>query len=132
MIRAMAALERWKAQAKKLERETYALYLASRDARTPWYAKAVAILVVAYLFSPIDLIPDPIPLLGYLDDLVFVPLGIALALRLVPAEVMSDCRAAAVAATDRPTNRAAAAIVVALWLLVAVAAYQFVRRLAGR
>jgi len=80
-------LERWKARARQLKQETYALYLAYRDPRTPWYAKVLAGVVVAYAFSPIDLIPDPVPVLGYLDDLLLVPLGIALAIRVIPAPV---------------------------------------------
>ena len=85
----------WQQRARQLKRETYALYLAYRDPRVPWYAKVLAVCVVAYAFSPIDLIPDFIPVLGYLDDLVFVPLGISLALRLIPPEVMAECRACA-------------------------------------
>jgi len=81
-----------KARARALKTETYAIYLAARDARTPWYAKAIALGTVAYAISPIDLIPDFIPVIGYLDDLIIVPAGIALAVRLIPAEVMSEAR----------------------------------------
>ena len=81
-----------KEKARELRLQSYALFLACRDPRTPWYAKAIAAAVAAYAFSPIDLIPDFIPVLGYLDDLVIVPLGIALAIRLVPREVLEDCR----------------------------------------
>jgi uncharacterized membrane protein YkvA (DUF1232 family) len=77
---------------RKVRRELYTLYLAYRDPRTPWYARVVAAAVLAYALSPIDLIPDFIPVLGYLDDLILIPLGVALALRLIPAEVMEDCR----------------------------------------
>jgi uncharacterized membrane protein YkvA (DUF1232 family) len=128
----MAALGGWKATARKLKREAYALYLASRDPRTPWLAKVVAIAVVAYLFSPIDLIPDPIPVLGYLDDLLIVPAGIAIALRLVPAEVMADSRAAAATATEQPTSRRAAVMVVLVWLLAALVVFLLLRELVGR
>jgi len=81
-----------KEKARELRLQSYALFLACRDPRTPWYAKAIAAAVAAYAFSPIDLIPDFIPVLGYLDDLVIVPLGIALAIRLIPREVLEDCR----------------------------------------
>ena len=82
----------WKLRARAFKREVRAVYLAMRDPRTPWYARLLAGAVVAYAFSPIDLIPDPIPVLGYLDDLVLLPLGIALALKLIPAQVMAECR----------------------------------------
>lgn len=117
----MAISQRWKERVKGLKRETYALYLAYRDPRVPWYAKAVAAVVVAYALSPIDLIPDFVPVLGYLDDLVLVPLGITLALRMIPGEVMAECRnrARVELDQDRPTNWLAAGVVIALWLLVA-------------
>jgi uncharacterized membrane protein YkvA (DUF1232 family) len=114
-------VENWKKRAQQLRRETYALYLAYRDPRTPWYARLWAAVVVAYAFSPIDLIPDPIPVLGYLDDLVLVPLGIALALRMIPDPVLMDARARAAEMLEegKPVSRAAAAVIVAIWLLVA-------------
>ena len=116
-----SAFARWKQRARQLQSEAYAVYLACRDPRVPWYAKALAGAVAAYAFSPIDLIPDVIPILGYLDDLVLVPAGIALALRLIPAPVMADCRARAHAhlAGGRPTNWLAAAVIIAIWLAVA-------------
>ena len=95
------------------------MYLACRDPRTPWYAKAFAGGVVAYAISPIDLIPDFIPVLGYLDDLIIVPLGIALAVKMIPEAVLVDCRIRAQAASERPTNRKAAAIIVAIWIAAA-------------
>ena len=85
--------ETWRRWARQLKIEVYALYLAYRDPRVPWYARLVAVCVVGYAFSPIDLIPDPIPVLGYLDDLVLVPLGILLAVRLIPPKVMREHRA---------------------------------------
>ncbi len=85
-------LERLKQRARGLQTQTFALYLAYRDPRTPWFAKAWAMLVVAYALSPIDLIPDFIPILGYLDDLILIPAGIALALKMIPAEVMVEAR----------------------------------------
>lgn len=114
-------LDRWKARARALKRETYALYLAYRDPRTPWYARLFAAAVVAYALSPIDLIPDPIPVLGYLDDLVLIPLGMALALRMIPREVMVDARARAEAeaASGLPVSRVAAAVIVLVWILLA-------------
>lgn len=113
--------ERWKQRARQLKTETYALYLAYRDPRTPWYARLFSAIVVGYAFSPIDLIPDFIPVLGYLDDLVLVPLGIWVALRLIPPAVMAKSRAQARAmmANGKPVNRAAAVVIVAIWLLLA-------------
>ena len=111
---------RWlKSRARTLKSDTFALYFVARDPRTPWYARAVAGAVVAYALSPFDLIPDFIPVIGYLDDLVVVPLGVGLALRLVPPEVMRDCRARAEAAAARPISRVGAAFMIAMWLIVA-------------
>jgi len=105
-----------KSWAHAIKRDVTALYLAGRDPRTPWLAKAVAAIVVAYALSPIDLIPDFIPVIGYLDDLLIVPLGILLAVRLIPAVLMAEFRDAAEALARLPPNRTAAAVVVALWL----------------
>src|SRR5512138_2440839 len=88
-------LDRLKARARALKNEAFAVYLAARDPRTPWYAKAVIFFVVAHTFSPIDLIPDFIPILGYLDDLIITPGGIWLAIRLIPPEVLAEARAEA-------------------------------------
>jgi uncharacterized membrane protein YkvA (DUF1232 family) len=104
---------------RALKRETYTLSLAYRDPRTPWYARIVTACVVAYAFSPIDLIPDFVPILGYLDDLVLVLLGIALALRLIPAEVMAESRARAADAAQRPTSWGAAVVIVVIWVALA-------------
>ena len=125
----VAMFDRIKAWAARLKRDARALWLAYRDPRTPWYAKAVAAAVAAYAFSPIDLIPDFIPVLGYLDDLFIVPAGVALALRLVPAEVMAECRGRAERElAEKPRSVAGAVAVVAVWLavatLVAVAVFQ--------
>ena len=116
---AVRKLSGWMARARKFKLEALALYWACRDARTPWYAKAVAALVVGYAFSPIDLIPDPIPVIGHLDDLLLVPLGVWLAMRLIPAEVMDECRArVAEQQAERPRTRwAVAAAIVVVWLL---------------
>ena len=112
--------ERWRQRARQLKAETYALYLASRDPRVPWHAKLLAAGVVGYAFSPIDLIPDFVPILGYLDDLVLVPLGVALVVRLIPPTVMAECRArsAEILAQGRPTSRTAAVVIVGTWLLL--------------
>jgi uncharacterized membrane protein YkvA (DUF1232 family) len=112
-------LESWRRRAGALKQATSALYLAARHPRTPWYAKLLAALVVAYALSPIDLIPDPIPVLGYLDDLVLLPLGIWLTLRLIPTEVWVECQARARDASGAPLprSRVAAVVIVALWLV---------------
>jgi uncharacterized membrane protein YkvA (DUF1232 family) len=105
-----------------LKVETYAIWLAYKDPRVPWYARVFAACVVGYAFSPIDLVPDPIPVLGYLDDLVLVPLGIALALKMIPPEVMAECRERADVAMreGRPTNWKAAAAIITVWVLLAL------------
>jgi uncharacterized membrane protein YkvA (DUF1232 family) len=112
------AFEGWKAKARELKLEVYALYIASKDRRVPWYARVVAVAVVAYAFSPIDLIPDPIPVLGYLDDLILIPLGVALVIKLIPAEVMQDCREKAALAikAGKPKNWVAGAIIILIWV----------------
>src|ERR1700740_922850 len=105
-------LESAKRWARAIKRDSHAIYLASRDPRVPWYAKALAIAVAAYALSPIDLIPDFVPVIGYLDDLLIVPAGIALAVRLIPPAIMAEHRALAIAAQDRPVSRAAAVAIV--------------------
>jgi len=105
-----------KAWARDLKRDVVALWIAARDPRTPMLAKLLAASVAAYALSPIDLIPDFIPVLGYLDDLLIVPLGIFLAIRLVPPALMAEFRIAAEARAGRPVSRFAATVVVALWL----------------
>ncbi len=124
-------LQRWKQRAHALKKEVYALYLAYRDPRTPWYAKAVAAFVVAYAFSPIDLIPDPIPVLGYLDDLVLVPLGAALALRLVPPEVMVDARVKTeeLLRAGKPVSWGGVVIIGMIWITLAGLALWLIVRL---
>jgi len=109
-------LERFKVWSRVVRRDAHALYLAARDPRVPWYAKAVAFGTAAYAASPIDLIPDFIPILGYVDDLVIVPAGLALALRLIPPDVMQEHRELAALAADRPISKAAACIIVAIWV----------------
>ena len=109
-------LDGWKQWAWTIKRDAHALYLASRDPRVPWYVKALAVAVAAYAASPIDLIPDFIPVIGYLDDLIIVPLGIALVIKLIPFEIMAEHRALATAAQNRPVSKTAAAIIIAIWL----------------
>lgn len=127
MTNGSGRMERWKSRVRALKTEVHALLLACRDPRVPWPAKLVAALVVAYAASPIDLIPDFIPVLGYLDDLIILPLGIVLAIRMIPAEVMQDCRARAGDAL--PGKKAGAfigaAVVVVLWIAVIVAVVVF-------
>ena len=127
-------LQAWKTAARRLKREVHTIYLAYRDPRVPWYARLFAGLVVAYAFSPIDLIPDPIPVIGYLDDLVLVPLGIALAMRMIPSEVMAECRERARQEQDevKPVRWAAVAVIVAIWIGMAALAVVFVARLLRR
>jgi uncharacterized membrane protein YkvA (DUF1232 family) len=125
-------IARWRAHGRRLKRETYALYLAYRHPGVPWYAKFFAAVVVAYAFSPIDLIPDFIPVLGYLDDLLLVPAGIALALKMIPPDVMTACRAQALEAEGRPVNWLAAAIIVAIWVGLAAAAITLAVRVIGK
>ena len=110
-----------KGWARRLKRDVVALWLAARDPRTPLAAKLVAGAVAAYALSPIDLIPDVVPVLGYLDDLLIVPLGILLAVRLVPPALMAEFRTAAAAREGRPVSRAGLAAVVAIWLALAAA-----------
>jgi uncharacterized membrane protein YkvA (DUF1232 family) len=114
-------LAKLKQRARLLKSETFALYLAARDPRTPWYAKLLAAGIVAYAFSPIDLIPDFIPILGYLDDLILIPVGIAMAIKLVPPVVLAECRERAdeVMQNGKPVNRVAAAVIILIWVLLA-------------
>ena len=126
-------IDSWKARAQQLKTEVYALYLAYKDPRTPWYARIFAAGMVAYAFSPIDLIPDFIPILGYLDDLVLIPLGVFLAIRMIPVEVMSESRQQArqLMARGKPVNKVAATIIVLIWIglaaLVGVMVYQWLK-----
>jgi uncharacterized membrane protein YkvA (DUF1232 family) len=110
----------WQQRVRDLKRDVAAIALAVRDPRVPWYAKVVGACVVAYALSPIDLIPDFVPVLGYLDDLVLVPLGLMLVLRLIPADVLAEHRAAASALAERPVSRAGAFAVIGVWILAAL------------
>ena len=115
-------LDRWKKRAQRLKTETYALYIAYKDPRVPWYAKALTAFVVAHTLSPIDLIPDFIPVVGYLDDLVITPLGLALALKMIPEEVMVEARQEAEISMDKVDRlaRVGTIIVVSIWILIGV------------
>jgi uncharacterized membrane protein YkvA (DUF1232 family) len=122
-------LEAWKQRARQLSAQTYVLYLAYRHPRTPWYAKVFAALIVGYVFSPIDLIPDFIPGVGLLDEMVVVPIGVLIAAKMIPRDVMEECRekARAVAEGEKPVSRIAA-VVVAVWLVcVALAVFLALR-----
>jgi uncharacterized membrane protein YkvA (DUF1232 family) len=114
-------MRRLTAWARALRRDVDALYFAGRDPRVPWYAKALAIAVAGYALSPIDLIPDFIPLLGYLDDVVLVPIGIVLVLRLIPPEILAEHRDRASRATRPPISRLAASAIVAIWGMAGIA-----------
>ena len=125
-------MQRLKNWAASLKREVTALWFACRDPRTPWYAKALTMLIVAYALSPIDLIPDFIPVLGYLDELILLPVGIYLVMKLVPAEALADARAKARSWIDsrqpNPPNWIAAAVIVLVWVAVLWAAFVFLIR----
>lgn len=111
----------WKERVKSLKKETFTLYLACRHPGVSWYAKALALLVVGYALSPIDLVPDFIPILGYLDDLILIPLGIMLVIRMIPAEVLAECRQKSETIVGRATRagKIAAAVIVLIWILSA-------------
>jgi uncharacterized membrane protein YkvA (DUF1232 family) len=122
-------LNRLKARARALKNEAFAVYIAAKDPRTPWYAKALIFFVVAHTFSPIDLIPDFIPVLGYLDDLLITPGGLWLAVRLIPPEVLAEARVTvATQGVDRSVGKVGAVIIVLLWLIgIAAAVYLILR-----
>jgi uncharacterized membrane protein YkvA (DUF1232 family) len=107
-------IKRW---ARGLKRDVHAVYLAARNPRVPWHARVLALAVAGYALSPVDLIPDFIPVLGYLDDLIIVPLGIWLVLSLIPEDVMAESRAIADEAASRPQSGLAAMMIVAIWTL---------------
>jgi len=126
-------LDQLKRRARQLKREVYSIAIAARDPRTPWYVKALIFFVVAHTLSPIDLIPDFIPVLGYLDDLIITPGGLWLAVRLIPPEVMADARAAAAAQdVDGNAGRVGAALIVLVWIITAAALIYLVLRFTKR
>ena len=112
-------LEKPKAWARAIRRDVVAVWIAARDPRVSWYAKALALAVAAYALSPIDLIPDFIPVLGYLDDLIIVPLGILLVIKLIPAELMAEFRAEAARREAAPRSTVAAVVIVLIWIAAA-------------
>jgi uncharacterized membrane protein YkvA (DUF1232 family) len=122
-------LESWKAKSTQLKREIAALYLASRHPKTPWYAKVLAVLIIGYALSPIDLIPDFIPVLGYLDDLVLIPAGIALLVRIIPGDVLAECRSKAKSdlVSRKSKSWIAGAVIVLIWLLALYLAFSLLR-----
>ncbi len=129
--RSRNGLTRWRTYVRQLKTDIFALYLAYRHPQVPWYAQLVVAGVVAYAFSPIDLIPDFIPILGYLDDLLLLPAGIMLALRLIPPEVLAECRHTAQERmqAERPTSWIAASVIIVIWLtLTAFIAMLLLRR----
>jgi uncharacterized membrane protein YkvA (DUF1232 family) len=124
----------WKLKAKALKQEVYALSLAAKDSRVPWYAKVFAVLIMGYVLSPIDLIPDFIPVIGYVDDFILVPMGIILLIKMIPKEVMEECREKAKVHRGRMEGRhwVAASIIVLIWLIsiyitIRIASYFFLR-----
>lgn len=113
----MTVLSRMKTWARALTRDAHAIYLASRDPRVPWHVKLLAIAIAGYALSPIDLIPDFIPILGYLDDLIILPIGIWLVVSLIPKEIIAEYRVMADEAAQRPSSRAGAIAIVLLWIV---------------
>ena len=114
-------LEQLKSRARALKNEALAVYLAAKDPRTPWYAKLIAFVTIAYAFSPIDLIPDFIPILGYLDDLFIVPAGIALAIRLIPVEVLAEAReTVASQSVERSVSYVGAGLIIFVWIVILI------------
>ena len=111
-------LEKLKTAAKRLKREVMTLYFVARDSRTPWYARGLAFVVVGYALSPFDLIPDAIPVLGLLDDVILVPAGIWLVLKLVPLNILEEAQGEAAKAESRPVSYIAAAFMIAVWILM--------------
>jgi uncharacterized membrane protein YkvA (DUF1232 family) len=121
-------LEKLKSRARMLKNEIFAVYLAAKDPRTPWYAKAIAFCTIAYVLSPIDLIPDFIPILGYLDDLFIVPGGITLVLRLIPAEVLDEARkTAATQGVERSVGYIGAGIIATVWIVILVGIFRLIK-----
>jgi len=124
---------RWKEKAKKLKQEIYALYLAYKDPRVSWYAKIFIVIIVGYAVSPIDLIPDFIPIIGYLDDLILLPLGIVLAIKMIPREVMEECRKESTKGIkDKKIAVIGLIIIISIWVvllyLIFTSLHQMIRR----
>ena len=120
--------ERLQSRARALKNEALAVYLAAKDPRTPWYAKALVFFVVVHTFSPIDLIPDFIPVLGYLDDIIITPLGLALAIRLIPAEVLVEAREkVAGSGLERSVGYVGVGIIVLMWIVILIGTVHLIR-----
>jgi uncharacterized membrane protein YkvA (DUF1232 family) len=122
IVTATSSRGRFKQRVQDLKAETYALYLAARHPDTPWYAKLLVVGIVAYAVSPIDLIPDFIPIIGFLDDLILIPIGIIIASRMIPPLVLAECRARAqqITTNDQPVSRIAGLVVMVIWIGLAV------------
>ena len=127
---AIAMLERLKARARALKNEALVVYLAAQDPRTPWYARALIFFVVAHTFSPIDLIPDFIPVLGYLDDLLITPGGLWLAIRLIPPEVLEEARGkVSGSGVERSVRYIGLAMILVVWIVILISALYLVKSL---
>jgi len=124
----------WKERVRALKKETFALYLACRHPRVPWYGKVLALIIVGYALSPIDLIPDFIPVLGYLDDMVLIPLGIMLVIRMIPEEVLAECRQKSETTVGRTTRagKIAAVVIVMIWIVTAALVIWLIMRTVNR
>ena len=124
-------IKSWKTKSKQFKIEVVALYLACKHPKTPWHAKVLAALIIGYALSPIDLIPDFIPVLGYLDDLILIPAGVALLVKLIPKDILEECRAKAQSnlSDEKPRNWVAAVIIVLVWLLALYLAFSLIRPL---
>jgi uncharacterized membrane protein YkvA (DUF1232 family) len=117
----MKTIQEWRQEARALKQELRAICLACKDPRTPWYAKALGVYVVGYALSPIDLIPDPIPILGYMDDLILLPLGIIAVRKMIPTAVLNECRERTKGFTQpKGKNWAAAGVIIVIWVIVAI------------
>jgi len=121
----------WRERLRALKRESLVVWYAARDPRLPWHVRLLALAIAAYALSPIDLIPDFIPVLGYLDDLILIPLGVALVVRLTPEPILADARARAAASATRPVSRIGAIVIVALWLVALLLGWTAWRRWRG-
>ena len=123
-------MKSWREKAKQVGTEVHALSLALRDTRVPWYARVLALIVVAYALSPVDLIPDFIPVLGYVDDLLLIPAGIYLTLKLIPREVMEECRQRAGSEPISSKSKwVAAAVIIFIWLVVVYLVIRLIQRI---
>jgi len=124
-------IKSWKKKAKQLRNDVHALFLASKDPRVPWYAKVFALIIVAYALSPVDLIPDFIPVIGYLDDLILIPAGIILLMKMIPKEVMAQCRekAASQRKTAKKIGWIAGSVIVLIWLLIIYFCLKFILKI---